>query len=1292
MSQQSRRKYLKRIGISVGIIVAIILGLHLWFSYNAAHFLEQIVHTKSEGKLKLKVKRFTFNYLTNYIEIKRSTLISTDSIQQPTTYNLNVGRLSLKVESFLPLLFKRQLIIDSIKLYDPHITVYRWRPDTANKKQDLSVTREMGKIYNSMLDGLDAFGLKRIVIHNGRFSLVNKMMPESEPVNITNLFFNLYRTPDNSITAIEEGAPLKEKEEITLHTFNQSIAFPNGRHHLSFKNFRLELLRNRIEMDSCIITAQASDSARSQYTIFFEKLMLVNVDFSAMYNKNLIKADSVYCVSPRFHIKLSSADDTTNQKKGTPPDPEKLLQELTGDLQLAFVGVNDAGIRIDIAGKKSRSIFNSNKDDFEIKGLRINADSSKPVVVQRFDMLVRDYRLFNEDSTTSFSFDSIHFSNNKIALSNFNVLTVPGNNGPRSVRDFKIPYFELVGLNWFQLIFNQTINAQQATLYYPDIYYKAKPKTASQKGKGKGIFNVLQNLDSLMTLKRVGVINGQVNMHLNNNTNLSLQNASIILNSNDLLQSTSTSGLKESLTLLQFSNGTIQFKDITALLRGVNYTGNDLLQVNNITVSNTSNTIKASANKVMLNNLIVDEVANTMVLSGIHWNNANIQLSGMAKKGGANANNGAISIKNISGQNTNIAIDNGQIKLNTFINSLAASNISKEGNNPLVIDDLIMNGNKFSFHNGPMMLAMNGFAVHDNATSTINGLHLQKIEKKDSLMITVPKVTFLPNINSILQNNTHLTLLQLADPQIKMIKWSKDSGATAKKASPILRIDKMEATGPALNIAFYKNDSLTSLKMPQNANNRMAFNNFIMDSSGLAIGNFRFKTNTFLFSKPTGQTYGVDKGSVAIQLSKIKVSGKGGKPDWSGFVDSIELGKPNDFAFGKRGNKFMVELASVGNLQLSSTYFTNISQLLRNNLAIWLRTKNGQYIDSTTTIKWFDSEYDAVKKRLTLDSFIYKPTPPRDTIIARSPFQTDYKTIETGRLELTDFDLEKYSKDSSFTANELIVYNPQINIYRDKRPPFKTGIIKNLPVDIFENLPIKVAINKVLLKKGILSYTELNDKTNAEGTVTINGMDVLIADIKNRNIKDNDSLSLQLDGYLMDSAKISLRIKESYADTLSTFLMTVRMMPTTLGFFNPMLAPLANVKIVSGTIDSLQLSAVGREYLALGEMAMYYHNLKIQLVKDGDENKTTFKTRVLSFLANTFLIRKNNNGKKGMVYFERLRDRSFFNYIVKMTLSGMATNIGVKKNKKYIRKYKKEIKEQQLPPIHNYIPDEDIEN
>jgi hypothetical protein len=302
-------------------------------------------------------------------------------------------------------------------------------------------------------------------------------------------------------------------------------------------------------------------------------------------------------------------------------------------------------------------------------------------------------------------------------------------------------------------------------------------------------------------------------------------------------------------------------------------------------------------------------------------------------------------------------------------------------------------------------------------------------------------------------------------------------------------------------------------------------------------------------------------------------------------------------------------------------------------------------------------------------------------VIAHSEYQTDYITFKTGPLKINDFDLDEYKKDSALIAGIVDVTNPVITIYRDKTPPFLAGINKPLPVDMIKKLSLPVSIKRINLIDGMVSYTEKNAKTRTEGTVLLTKLDGKISRIKNRNIAFDDSLVFSIDAYLMDTALIKLRVKESYTDPFSGFLMTLRMTPTSLTFLNPIIAPLSNVKITSGTVDSFLLRAIGKEDLAFGEINMYYHNLRIKLFKNAELNQSTFGTRAASFLANTFVIRKNNNGKPGIVYFERLRDRSFFNYIVKMTFSGMAASIGVKKNKKYIKNYERQLQLKDLPPI-----------
>jgi hypothetical protein len=596
------------------------------------------------------------------------------------------------------------------------------------------------------------------------------------------------------------------------------------------------------------------------------------------------------------------------------------------------------------------------------------------------------------------------------------------------------------------------------------------------------------------------------------------------------------------------------------------------------------------------------------------------------------------------------------------------------------MEGLVLTGNNLLLKNNITNVTAGKYQLASAMPSYITDVKLAKTEEGDSLSINAPRIDFSANINAILDNDIHIREMQVQQPEIKRTRWVKASvKKTGPQKSPV-RIDRIEINEPELTINIHRDNALSTFSLPHSEKGIMSITDFVMNDS-VQIGSLSLNNPRALFTQPGWENIGVEEGSVDLQLSNLKLSRKEGKPVWSAMVNELSLQNPNAFLLGKNKNNLLFNQVAVGNLQLSSSYLSDFSQLLKYNVSAWLRTATGQYTDSNTTLKWYNADYSYANQTLSLDSFTYHPTQPRDSVIANAAFQKDYITFRSGPVQLAGFDLQKYSKDSALIAESITVTEPVVTVYRDKLPPFRAGTIKPLPVDVIKNISLPVSVGRINIENGQLFYTEKNAKSRAEGTLLMTNISGNLSNIKNRNLEEDDSLSLSLNAFLMDSALINLRVKESYADSLSGFLMSLRMRPTTLSFLNPVLAPLTNVVIRSGTIDSLQLRAIGNENLSLGEMNMFYRNLRIRLVKDGNKDSSSFLRNVASFLANTFVIRKNNNGRTGIVYFERLRDRSFFNYIVKMTFSGMATSIGVKSNKKYLKQYKSKLKEQNLPPI-----------
>ena len=170
---------LQRVLAAAALLAILLFALQLWYVRNAKIILKEFITEQSDGRIKLELSKLDINLFSKRLTINEATLSTADSLRDPISYHVRFNRLSLNVGSVWSLFFKKTLLLDSIKLYDPVIQVMQLRKDTTQlvSKDELSIPQEMGKFYNSMLTALDAFSVKRINVDNARISLINKMKP-----------------------------------------------------------------------------------------------------------------------------------------------------------------------------------------------------------------------------------------------------------------------------------------------------------------------------------------------------------------------------------------------------------------------------------------------------------------------------------------------------------------------------------------------------------------------------------------------------------------------------------------------------------------------------------------------------------------------------------------------------------------------------------------------------------------------------------------------------------------------------------------------------------------------------------------------------------------------------------------------------------------------------------------------------------------------------------------------------------------------------------------------------------
>jgi hypothetical protein len=1278
------RKILKVLAWITGTLVALAVSFHFWFVNHAEEIIENLVSSQSNGKLHLKVKKFKFNWFSKKMELEHAVFYSTDTATSSAAYQFDVERLQLEVKAVFPILFEKKILIDSLRLVNPHVTVTKLRTvqrDTTSDN-DISIPKEMGRIYNSIQDALSVLKVKRFQIENGRFSLYNRMRPEQQPVEISKIFFNLDNLQVADTNTTNAAQKIFFSDNISLSTHNQDIALPDGIHRLAFKNFRINVLRKLVELDSCTVSASRQDSSGNSFRVFFEKLKLTNIDFDTLYHSEVIKADSVYCFRPRFRLDVQLPDRKKGGTTKPPPSLNEIVQQLTGDMQLAFVIVEDGSFDINTMRAGRPSSFTSEHNNFEITGLRVQQRAKRPLSVDGFKMGIRNFENFLRDSTYSIQFDSILFNNNRISLSNFSYRELTNN---RTINTLTVPQLELQGLSWDNLVLEQQLMAEKVTLYKPAIRYHVR----NNPGKSQTIFEVLSGLGEMMQLSNLHLIEGQVSLVFPNKSELELEKATLHIAGRDLVNSKQLKGIQQSVTRLDFAKGRLHVGPVTALLQGVQFTGEtnhlraDVLEVTDISKA------KIKASGVNIRTLVIDDKLQQTRIEGISWDSAVLNLP-LGRRSAPQEKREGFILRDVDGRRTRVFASDDTRQLEVYFKHIGAESFSSGKRRHFRIKALDAAGGNLRYRHGAASLEMDRFDLRDGEPSHFQSIRYQRSRTYDTIIASIPMVQLVPDIDAFFRGDIGASAITLDRPRFFWHARHHDTLTNTQETGwplPDTRINSLKIIQPTLSLQYEQAGKNFQLEWEGNdPRNYLQLQDIVSDetSTSFSARTIQFLVNGFTVAGPSGRRYHAGSGEIDAKLSNLRYRElEGNDTEWEGQLDQLNARNFTIDSIGKKNATLQIKTASLSGLRVDAASILKLTELIQKNKEFRLSNFTGTYQDSAVNWNWYNTAYDKRSRLLSLDSFRYRPAPEKEAFMEKQKHQIDYITANGGKLEVGPLDIDRFVKDTILDLGTIRLSDAYLYNFRDKRLPLRMDIVRPLPVDQLTQIGTKFRADSLVIANSRVLYEELNEKTGKSGLIRVGDLNATLTHLRNFDLGEQDSLVIHANGRLEDSIAIQLRLKESYTDTLSGFRMQLRMGPADLTILNPVLAPLASAELKSGHLDSLTMQVNGREYLAYGEMHMHYRNLRIRILKKGNPDKKSFLSSVMSGLANAFVVKKNNDSRKGVVFFRRHRERSALNYLVKITLSGVTSSVGARSNKKQTKRYQQTLKEKQLPPVED---------
>ncbi len=244
-----------------------------------------------------------------------------------------------------------------------------------------------------------------------------------------------------------------------------------------------------------------------------------------------------------------------------------------------------------------------------------------------------------------------------------------------------------------------------------------------------------------------------------------------------------------------------------------------------------------------------------------------------------------------------------------------------------------------------------------------------------------------------------------------------------------------------------------------------------------------------------------------------------------------------------------------------------------------------------------------------------------------------------------------------------------VKFFRDKRL-LRKKVYKPLPHAQLRSLPFGIVIDTLKIEKSYIEYEEFPEDSEVSGRVYFDDLYGVIANINSDSRLTDGTTTVDAKARFMGAGHVRMHSVFPWK-TDSPCLTEGTLTNMDLPSLNPILEPMANMKIESGNLESLTFRFTYNTIRARGTAELNYRDLRVVSFKDEEKienlkkrarkkdpealRKDNFKT----FIINAFVIRRNltdkvaSDKRTGDIDFQRDETRSIFNYWWKSVFSGV---------------------------------------
>ncbi len=325
---------------------------------------------------------------------------------------------------------------------------------------------------------------------------------------------------------------------------------------------------------------------------------------------------------------------------------------------------------------------------------------------------------------------------------------------------------------------------------------------------------------------------------------------------------------------------------------------------------------------------------------------------------------------------------------------------------------------------------------------------------------------------------------------------------------------------------------------------------------------------------------------------------------------------------------------------------------------------------SVTKDKMYTLKLDTISgsvtgKDLEIRGFKMVPMYPKLAFSRKYSAQKDRYDLSFQKISLAGIDYVALNNNGELYVKDVNLGPAKVDVFMNRElPPPNIDKARNFPHMALRRLPIPTVVERLKIAKVDVAYGEYNPKTKEIGTIKLNGLNGTISNLTNDSarLSSKNHAYADLTTYVMGAAEMNVKIDFNLTAKNAAFQYKGTVKGFDLKALNAISKPLGQIAIESGKVTSAYFDVSANSSGSKGVVNFFYTDLKIKMLGE-DENGKEKKKGLLSFLANTILIKDDNvpgeKARKVTVTHERVPQASFFNLMWKTVFKGMREAVGI---------------------------------